>query len=132
MSGSGPLYSVFRPPDWASPSLIAYVVVPLLFTIAVTNGLALPLLAGSEPLAPANRPFSRSAWTHGPDPVHGANQHSVPKLIASMCPFPVSVPDVSALPKSKQHSPSTCVPLVTMYAPCGWLPVGTLVVTSFR
>ena len=130
--GSGPLYSVFTPPDCALASLIAYDVVPLLFTIAVTNGLELPLLAGSEPLPPANRPFSRSAWTQGPDPVHGENQHSVPKLIASMWPLPVSVPDVSALPKSKQHTLSTCVPLVTMYAPCGWLPVATPFVTSLR
>src|SRR5580700_11187793 len=100
--------------------------------MAVTNVLELPWLSGSEPLPPANRPFSISAWTQGPDPPHGANQHSVPKLIASMCPLPLSVPDVSALPKSKQHSPSTCCPLVTMYEPCGWLPTGTARVTSSR
>ena len=82
--------------------------------IAVTNVLALPTLPVSEPLPPMNSPFSRSACTHGPDPVHGVNQHSVPKLIASMCPLPVSVLVVSALPKSKQHRSSTWVPLVTM------------------
>src|ERR1700735_4188756 len=100
--------------------------------MAVTNVLELPLLAGSEPLPPANRPFSRSAWTQGPEPVQGVNQHSVPKLIASMWPLPLSVLDVSALPKSKQHKLSTCVPLVTIYAPCAWLPVGIARVTSLR
>ena len=64
--------------------------------------------------------------------MHGANQHSVPKLIAAMCPLPVSVLVVSALPKSKQRRSSTWVPLVTRYAPCGWLPVGTPLVTSLR
>jgi predicted acyl esterase len=44
--------------------LIAYVVLPLLFMIAVTNALALPLLAGLAPLPPAKSPFSRSAWTN--------------------------------------------------------------------
>src|ERR1022692_689129 len=130
--GSAPLYQVVRPPDWALPPLIAYVVVPLFLTRAVTNVPGLPLLLVSEPLAPAKSPFSRSAWTQGPDPEHGANQHSVPKLIASMWPLPVSVLDVSALPKSKQHKPSTCVPLVTMYAPWALLPVGTPLVTSLR
>ena len=105
---------------------------PLFFSIAVTNVLELPLLLGSEPLPPENRPFSISAWTQGPVPPHGANQHSVPKLIASMWPLPLSVPDVSALPKSKQHRSSTCSPLVTMYASCGWLPTGTPRVTSLR
>ena len=105
---------------------------PLFFSIAVTNVLELPLLPGSEPLPPENRPFSISAWTQGPVPPHGANQHSVPKLIASMWPLPLSVPDVSALPKSKQHRSSTCSPLVTMYASCGWLPTGTPRVTSLR
>ena len=87
---------------------------PLFFSMAVTNVLELPRLPGSEPLPPAKSPFSMSAWSQGPDPVQGVNQHSVPKLIASMWPLPLSVPDVSALPKSKQHKASTCVPLVTM------------------
>src|SRR5580693_5150528 len=100
--------------------------------MAVTSGEEMPVLSGSGPLAPEKRPFSMSAMTQGPDPSHDPNQHSVPKLIAFMCPLPLSVFDVSAFPKSKQHSPSTCVPLVTMYAPCGWLPVATPSVTSLR
>src|SRR5579863_501734 len=97
-SGSGPLYQVVRPPDCALPPLMAYVVVPLFFIRAVTNVLLLPWLFVSEPLAPANRPFSRSAWTQGPDPEHGENQHSVLKLIASMWPLPLSLLLVSAFP----------------------------------
>src|SRR5580698_11659931 len=132
MSGSGPSYSEVNPPDCALPSSIWYVVVPLLFSTAVTKVLELPTLPVSEPLPPENSPFSMSATTQGPAPLHGENQHSVPKLIASMWPLPLSVPEVSALPKSKQHTLSTCVPLVTMYAPCGWLPVATPLVTSLR
>src|SRR6266581_8844478 len=98
MLGSAPLYQVVRPPDCALPPLIAYVVVPLFLTRAVTNALELPWLFVSEPLAPAKSPFSRSAWTQGPDPEHGENQHSLLKLIASMWPLPVSLPDVSAFP----------------------------------
>ncbi len=71
---------------------------PLFLSRAVTNGLALPLLLVQEPFPPAKSPFSRSAWTQGPDPEQGENQHSVPKLIASMWPLPVSLPEVSALP----------------------------------
>lgn len=88
---------MLKEPDWALPPLIAYVVVPLFFSIAVTYSLEMPVLPEYEPFAPKNRPFSRSASTHGPEPVH-ENQHSVPKLIASMWPLPVSLPDVSALP----------------------------------
>src|SRR5262245_60351453 len=98
MLGSAPLYSVINEPDWELPSLMAYVVVPLFFSIAVTKVLELPLLLVSEPLPPANRPCSRSPWTQGPGPEHGGNQHSVPKLTASMWPLPVSRLLVSALP----------------------------------
>ena len=73
-------------------------VCPLFFSRAVTKALELPRLLVSEPLAPANSPFSRSACTQGPDPEQGENQHSVPKLIASMWPLPVSRLLVSALP----------------------------------
>src|SRR3984957_7205840 len=106
MLGKGPSYSVVSPPESALPSFSAYVVVPLFFSIAVTNGEPLPLLPGSEPLPPENSPFSMSASTHGPVPVQGVNQHRLPKYTASMCPLPVSVLDVSALPKSKQHTGS--------------------------
>lgn len=72
---------------------------PLFFSRAVTNSLELPLLFELAPLPPKNSPFSRSASTQGPDPApEHENQHSVPKLIASMWPLPVSLPDVSALP----------------------------------
>ena len=99
--------------------------------LSVADALA-RVLAGVEPLPPENSPFSMSASTHGPVPPQGANQHRLPKYTASMCPLPVSVLDVSALPKSKQHTASVWCPLVTMYAPCGWDPVGTPRVTSFR
>jgi hypothetical protein len=43
-----------------------------------------PVLFVLVPLPPANRPFSRSAITHGPEPMHWPgttkpNQHNVPK-----------------------------------------------------
>lgn len=72
---------------------------PLFFSSAVTNSLLLPVLLGCDPLPPKKSPFSRSASTQGPDPApEHENQHSVPKLSASMWPLPVSLPDVSALP----------------------------------
>ena len=79
MVGSDPLYQVVSPPESALPPLIAYVLVPLFFTRAVTNVLLLPALFGLLPLPPPNRPFSRSACTHGPLPLHVGNQHKVPK-----------------------------------------------------
>src|ERR1039457_234046 len=92
--GSAPLYQVVRPPDCALPPLIAYVVVPLFLRRAVTNAPELPWLFVSEPLAPANSPFSRSPGPQGPDPEQGATQ----------------------------PPPFTWVPLATMYSPCGWAP----------
>lgn len=52
---------------------------PLFFSIAVTKVLLLPVFPGSDPLPPENRPFSMSAIAQGPSPVHGVNQHRVPK-----------------------------------------------------
>src|SRR6187549_3635004 len=71
--GRAPLYRVASEPDWALPSLIAYVEVPLFFSTAVTNGVLRPVFAVHEPLPPANSPFSRSAATRGP-PAQGENQ----------------------------------------------------------
>ena len=91
------------------------------------------LLAGSwlSPLPCVHWPFSMSASTHGPLPLHGdpsllLGQYWV-RLTASMCPTPLSVlrfvevPKslVSALPKSKQQPVLTCVPEATMYMPSG-------------
>src|SRR5262249_32966587 len=98
--GSAPEYRVASPPDWALPSLSAKKLVPLFFSIAVTNGARLPVLDVLVlcPTLDWNRPFSRSACTQGPLPLQGLNQHSVPKLMASMCPLPLSRLFVSALP----------------------------------
>ena len=63
----------------ALPSFSAYVVVPLFFSIAVTNCEPLPMLLGSGPLAPANNPFSMSASTNGAVPEQEPNQHRLPK-----------------------------------------------------
>src|SRR6201999_3214080 len=101
------------------PPFRAYVVCPLFFSIAVTKLLLLPSLAVFGPLPAEDRPFSMSASTHGPEPVQGAKKHSVPRLTASMCPFPLSRVLVSALPKSKQQPALTWVPLATMYMPSG-------------
>ncbi len=58
----------------------AIAVVPLFFSIAVTKWLVSEIwLEFQDVLPPENRPFSRSACTHGPDPLHGVNQHRVPK-----------------------------------------------------
>ncbi len=97
--GSEPSHQVFRPPDWALPPLSAYRWLPL-FSIAVTYALLLPRLAGLLPLVspPWIRPSSRSAFTQGPEPVHGPKKQVVPRLMASMWPLPVSFGTVSALP----------------------------------
>ena len=63
----------------------------------MTNGVLLPAFAVLEPLPPWNRPFSRSASTQGPEPVHGEMQVVV-RLTASMWPLPVSAGVLSALP----------------------------------
>ena len=70
---------------------------------------------------PIHWPFSRSASTQGPFPVHGAElePHHVLRLTASMCPAPLSSLLVSALPKSKQQPELTWVPVATMYMPSG-------------
>jgi len=49
-----------------------------------------------------------------------------------MCPFPVSVVLVSALPKSKQQPLLTWVPLATMYMPSGWPLTAILLVVLSR
>jgi len=54
---------------------MAYVLVPLFFSVAVTNSEPRPVFALHEPLPPAKRPFSRSACAHGPEPEQGENQH---------------------------------------------------------
>lgn len=46
---------------------MVYVVWPLFFSRAETYVLPLPLLSMLEPFAPANSPFSMSAWTQGPE-----------------------------------------------------------------
>src|SRR5215471_6608223 len=76
----------------------------------------------ADPL-PMNTPFSRSAWIHGPLPVHGGTPHQVETIRASMWPLPVSLPLVSMLPKSKQQWSVSSVPLATSYTDSGWLPV---------
>src|SRR5215475_1655788 len=96
--GSAPFHHVVSPPDWALPPFNAYVVWPLFFSIAVTYVLLLPRFAVLAPLPPMNRPFSMSASTHGPDPLHGAKPHAVPRVTASMWPLPVSAGVRSALP----------------------------------
>src|SRR5215469_12022092 len=68
--GSGPLYQVVREPLRALPPLSVNAVLPLFFSNAVTNVLAFPVLCLLVPLSLWNRPFSRSACTHGPFPVH--------------------------------------------------------------
>src|SRR5215831_11755842 len=88
--GSGPLYQVVSEPARALPPLSVNTVLPLFFSKAVTNVLALPLLSLSVPLSPWKRPFSRSACTHGPFPVQPPKKHLVEKLTASMWPAPSS------------------------------------------
>src|SRR5581483_6748616 len=120
MSGRAPAHHVLRPLPWELPPFSAYVVCPLFFSIAVTNSLLFPALAVFAPLPPWNRPFSMSASTQGPLPVHGEKKHVVLRLTASMCQLPLSSVFVSALPKSKQQPLLTCVPLATMYILSGW------------
>src|SRR6185437_14055558 len=63
---------------------------PLFFSIAVTKWLVCETwLVFHAAAPPENRPFSRSACTHGPVPVQPPNQHSVLKLIASIAPLPL-------------------------------------------
>src|SRR5579884_3598157 len=71
-----------------------------------------------DPL-PMKTPFSRSAWIHGPLPVHGGTPHQVEMISASMCALPVSVALVSMLPKSKQQWSVASVPLATSYTDSG-------------
>ncbi|GAA2186624.1 hypothetical protein GCM10009848_20700 [Micromonospora lupini] len=55
-------------------------VVPLFFSVAVTNLLVKGRWFGfHELLPPGNRPHSRSACTHGPLPEQPPNQQLVPK-----------------------------------------------------
>ena len=93
-----------RPPLVALPYLRVKLLVPLFFSQALTNGKFTPgLLALLGPVLVLYMPFSRSASTHGPGPVHPPNQQALPHSIAFMWALPVSVCDVSPLPKSKQH-----------------------------
>ena len=88
----------------ALPYLRVKLDVPLFFSQALTNASCTPgLLAVLGPVLVEYMPFSRSASTHGPDPVQPPNQHALPNSIAFMCPLPVSVCEVSPVPKSKQH-----------------------------
>src|SRR5947208_3134153 len=97
--GSPPSHTVVRLPDCALLPLSAKREVPLFFNIAVTN------LFGKarwfwfqDWLPPEYRPHSRSACTHGPEPEQPPNQHSVPKLIASIAPAASAMRVVSLLP----------------------------------
>ena len=79
--------------------LIAKRDVPLFFSVAVTNLLVNARWLGfQELLPPGNRPHSRSACTHGPEPEQPPNQHCVPKLIASIAPAASALLVVSLLP----------------------------------
>src|SRR3954447_20097346 len=68
--GSAPEDRVARPPDCALPSLSAKKFCPLFLSTAVTNGAPLPVFEVFllKPSLDWNRPFSRSACTHGPLP----------------------------------------------------------------
>jgi hypothetical protein len=95
----GPAVTGLRFPDWALAPLSAIAVVPLFLSIAVTKGLVCETWFGFHAAAPPeNRPFSRSACTHGPLPLQPPNQHSVLKLIASIAPFPSASWFVSVFP----------------------------------
>src|SRR5579859_3412953 len=98
--GSGPSQYFVSPPDWALPPSSSKVVCPLFFSTAVTKGLLLVVSLGLLPFPPMYWPFSRSASTHGPLPLHGENSQYVVRLTVSMCEPPLSLRLVSALPKS--------------------------------
>ncbi len=92
-----PEYCVVSAPDCELPDFSANFVRASFFSIAVTKLKLTGVLSRFEPL-PMNRPFSRSASTHGPEPVHGPKKHVVLRLTESMWPLPVSLVLVSALP----------------------------------
>src|SRR5579875_2786619 len=96
--GKGPLYQVVSPPDCALPPLMAYVVVPLFLTMAVTKVLLLPRLFGLLPLPPANSPFSISAMTQGPEPAERPEVDGVHGAVAIVVPicFGVAVVETAA------------------------------------
>ena len=71
--GSDPFQKVDRPPDCALPPLSSKDVCPLFFSTAVTKSLLLLVSFGLLPSPLEYRPFSMSASTHGPLPVHGEN-----------------------------------------------------------
>src|SRR3954464_13357296 len=97
--GREPSHSVASEPDWALLPLMANRGVPLFFSIAVTNLLVKARWLGfQELLPPGYRPYSRSAWTQGPEPEHPPNQQLVPKEIASIAPAPSARRVVSLLP----------------------------------
>ncbi len=90
---------MYRLPDWALLPLIANRVVPLFFSVAVTNLWGKARWLGFHAwLPPGNRPHSRSAWTQGPVPEQPPNQHWVLKLMASMAPAASAFLVVSLLP----------------------------------
>src|ERR1700678_2014140 len=131
--GRGRSYHVDRPPDWALPPLSAKVVFPSFFSSAVTKSLLFPRLARFVLSAPMNRPFSMSACTQGPFPLHCPPvQHVVLRLTASMCPAPLSSLLASALPKSKQQFGLAWVPEATIYIPSGSPLIAIPLVLLFR
>src|SRR3954452_3670269 len=97
--GRLPLYTVYRFPDCASLPLSANRERPLFLSIAVTNLLVKARWFGfQELLPPGNSSHSRCACTHGRLRKHPPNQHSFPKLIASMAPAASAFLVVSLLP----------------------------------
>src|SRR3569833_795968 len=77
--GSAPMYQVVRPPLWELPPLRAKVVWPLFYNSAVTNGVALPLVAVLERF-PLISQKTRTPTTHKPNPQHDKKKHEVPRL----------------------------------------------------
>src|SRR6266581_4761695 len=84
--------SICRVPLLATVQFCAAVLPSQSHICTLLPGVPLPLLLSTQlaplspatigpvaPLPPPNRPFSRSACTHGPLPLQAGNQHKVPK-----------------------------------------------------